>query len=70
MDEEIDRIPLIGVDFVKAHFETVGMQGDGADEGSKSQDYFCLQIATNPEGYNSAYGCNIIATDNLFESIP
>ena len=53
MDEEIDRIPLIGVDFVKAHFETVGMQGDGADEGSKSQDYFCLQIATNPEGYNS-----------------
>ena len=52
MEQEIDRIPLIGVDFVKAHVETAGMQGDDFN-GPLSQDHFCFQIATNPEGYNS-----------------
>ena len=55
MDAEIDRIPFIGVDFVKAHFELAGMQIDSHDGASQSlpEDYFCWQIATNSEGYNS-----------------
>ena len=58
-DEEIDRIPLDGVDFVKAHFEAAIMDGpnhsdrDLHSHSSQPQDFFCLQVATNAEGYNS-----------------
>ena len=52
-EEEIDRIPLDGVDFVKAHFEAAIMDGHIHDDNGQSQDFFCLQVATNAEGYNS-----------------
>ena len=50
MDEEIDRIPLEDVDFVKAHFEAAVME---SQDDSQSQDFFCFQVATRAEGYNS-----------------
>ena len=55
-DEEIDRIPFVGVDFVKAHVEAVTSdhthdQTHGFD--GQSQDFLCFQVGTNPEGYNS-----------------
>ena len=53
-EEEIDRIPLEGVDFVKAHYEAALMEGHSHDDsGGQSQDFFCFQVATNAEGYNS-----------------
>ena len=52
MDEEIDRIPLAGVDFVKPHTENAAMEVSN-HEGA-SQDLFCFQVATSIEGYNSA----------------
>ena len=51
MDEEIDRIPLAGVDFVKPHTENAAMEVSN-HEGA-SQDLFCFQVATSIEGYNS-----------------
>ena len=45
-DDEIDRVPLTGVDFVKNHDENISME-------AKGQNGFCLQIATSPTGYNS-----------------
>ena len=45
-DEEIDRVPLNSVDFVKNFDDTIS-----AD--TQSQNNFCLQVATNPQGYNS-----------------
>ena len=48
--EEIDRIPLDGVDYIK----------EGDDLGSRmnaeedlSKQHYILQVATNPEGHNS-----------------
>ena len=56
-DEEIDRIPLVGVDFVKAHVEAVIAEDHKYHEAhghdSQSQEYFCFQVGTNAEGYNS-----------------
>ena len=50
-DDEIDRVPLAGVDFVKAHDET-GVEIEGL-ESAQSTQFYTLQIATNPSGYNS-----------------
>ena len=53
-EEEIDRIPLDGVDFVKAHFEAaVTDANDLRAHDRQSQDFFCFQVGTSAEGYNS-----------------
>ena len=48
-DEEVDRVPLAGVDFVKNYNENLAVQSKSAHD----QDHFCLQVATNSLGYNS-----------------
>ena len=49
MDDEIDRVPLAGVDLVKQYDENASIEQATA----QPHDYYYLQIATNPEGYNS-----------------
>ena len=48
-DEEVDRVPLSGVDFVKVFDENISVE----NHEIQSQNHFCLQVATNPLGYNS-----------------
>ena len=48
-DEEIDRVPLDGVDFVKNQDENISVEANA----TQSQNYFCFQVATNPMGHNS-----------------
>ena len=49
-DEEVDRIPLDGVDYVKSG-DDVGAKMDMELDASMQQ--YILQVATNPEGHNS-----------------
>ena len=49
-NEEIDRVPLVDVDYIKASDE-YGAKTD-ADVDSLQKN-FILQIASNPEGHNS-----------------
>ena len=49
MDDEIDRIPLAGVDYVEPYDENETMERDIA----QSHQYYCLQVGTNISGYNS-----------------
>ena len=48
-DEEVDRVPLSGVDFVKVFDENISVE----NHEIQSQNHFCLQVATNSLGYNS-----------------
>ena len=57
-EQEIDRIPLAEVNSVKANVETTVMKNHERNDqrgqvGQSQQDFFCLQVATQPEGYNS-----------------
>ena len=47
--EEVDRIPLEGVDYVKAD-DGAATKSDSPDTSTQN---YVLQIATNPESYNS-----------------
>ena len=47
--EEIDRIPLEGVDYIKSSDEMGKMEG----EKDSSNHHFVFQVATNEEGHNS-----------------
>ena len=49
-DEEIDRIPLAGIDYVKSN-DDLGATMEA--EMESSHEHFCLQVATDPEGHNS-----------------
>ena len=49
-NEEIDQIPLSGIDYVKLNEELLGAVDADLDS---SHDYFCLQVATDPQGHNS-----------------
>ena len=48
--EEIDRIPLDGIDYIKAS-DDLGAKMDS--ELDLSKQHYVLQVATNPEGHNS-----------------
>ena len=56
-DDEIDRVPLAGVDYVKALDEIGSIGQDSAN--MQSQDFYFIQVATNPEGYNSGRSYNL-----------
>ena len=47
--EEVDRIPLSGIEYIKANEEIGAMD----IEVESSHEHFCLQIATDPDGLNS-----------------
>ena len=47
--DEIDRIPLEGVDYVKASDD----MGKVEPERDMSNQQYVMQVATNPEGHNS-----------------
>ena len=48
--QEIDRIPLSGIDYLKT---TDNMETEGQEEQDPSQVHFSLLVATNVEGHNS-----------------
>ena len=48
-DEEIDRIPLYEVEYVKSNDEIGAMD----IELETTHEHFCLQVATDPQGHNS-----------------
>ena len=49
-NEEIDRVPLTDIDYIKASDELGAKSDSDADSLQKN---FVLQVATNPEGHNS-----------------
>ena len=49
-DEEIDRIPFEGIDYVKAHDEFSSRMDSSRD---LSKQFYVVQVATNPAGHNS-----------------
>ena len=55
MNDEIDRVPLVGVDYVKPYEENETMEADT----NELQDFYYFQIATNPDGYNSGRTYNL-----------
>ena len=63
--EEIDRIPLSGIDYVKESLTAI-VEG----EASASRQFYCLQIATHATGYNSGRGYSLrTASREIFDDI-
>lgn len=63
--EEIDRIPLAGIDDVR-EIQTANIDG----EASASRQYYCLHIATQASGYNSGRGYSLrTSSKKVFDDI-
>ena len=67
-DEEIDRIPLEGVDYIKSGDDLVA----NVDIDMEGEHHYILQIATNPDGHNSgrSYYLRTSSKDTYNEIFP
>ena len=67
-DEEIDRIPLYEVEYVKSNDEIGAMD----IELETTHEHFCLQVATDPQGHNSgrSYYMRTTAKETYDEFFP